>query len=213
MGYCTRKWISDYHYKKILEFRRTRDGLETVPRPEPGFLVWGRVAQGRITLEPTIPVTAPSSLPRARGPFLLQVLGERGTRLYSGTFHPTAVPDGPAGEGHFAFVIPRRVLLGEDPVGLQVSAPGFPPALLPPPQAHGPVADPSVRVGGDPASKVTVEWDPAAFPMALIRDRASGQVLAFARAGRISLSHPPREIEVTLSNGFDTREPIRRIVW
>ena len=44
-----------------------------------------------------------------------------------------------------------------------------------------------------------VTWDHASYPMAIVRDARTGEVLAFARQGSVDV--PARDLVVVLSNG------------
>jgi hypothetical protein len=66
----------------------------------------------------------------------------------------------------------------------------------------------AMRAGRAPASwllarlrgRLTrVSWDHNAYPMAMVRDRRTGQVLSFARGGSVDVSSG--DLEVVLSNG------------
>ena len=67
MSYCGPDWISDYFYKEILDFRQTFGSNGTPEQPEPALLVWGRVEDGRIILEPAFEITTTPKLPSGRG--------------------------------------------------------------------------------------------------------------------------------------------------
>ncbi len=64
-------------------------------------------------------------------------------------------------------------------------------------------------VGG---SGVEMTWDVASFPMALVRDPSTGEVLSFARGGRLNLTVSPPEIEVIFSDGLRNRGRVVRSV-
>lgn len=46
-----------------------------------------------------------------------------------------------------------------------------------------------------------MRWDAARFPMVMVRDAASGQVLGFARNGSASLAARTGEVELVFSDG------------
>jgi hypothetical protein len=58
------------------------------------------------------------------------------------------------------------------------------------------------------AARATVEWDHLAYPLAVIRDAATGQILSLARGGRIELPDAAG-FELTLSDG--TRSVVRGV--
>ncbi|MEZ4457615.1 MAG: hypothetical protein R2882_13870 [Gemmatimonadales bacterium] len=69
----------------------------------------------------------------------------------------------------------------------------------------------------DPAATMTpttpvqtrITWDAATYPMAMIRDAATGEVLSFARGGSINLWTTSRRFDVTFSDGV--RSLVRRV--
>jgi hypothetical protein len=59
---------------------------------------------------------------------------------------------------------------------------------------------------------VEMRWDETSFPMALVRDPVTGQVLSFARGGRVDLPVSAGEIEITFSDGLRSTDRIRRTI-
>jgi hypothetical protein len=213
MSYCGPDWISDYHYEKILEYRETWGGMGSPAQSaEPSLLVWGRVQDGRLILEPAFEVTAPPVLPEGRGDYLLQGMGPDGESLYSGTFQLMPVPDAPADEGHFAFAIPLRLLDQGTLTALRVSGGGLAPAV------REPQVGPRMAAGADPevtlrsGSEAEITWDAATYPMVMVRNPATGEILSFARGGRTILPVATEEIEMVFSNGVRSPERIRQTV-
>ena len=47
---------------------------------------------------------------------------------------------------------------------------------------------------------VELRWD-AAYPMALVRDAVSGEILSFARGGVARITAPPAAVQIDLSTG------------
>jgi len=212
MSYCNPDWISDYHYEKIMDFRQMSGGIPAPGEPEPGLLVWGRTEGDRIVLEPVFEVTAPPALPSGDGDYLLEGLDSSGRPLFGLSFQPTLIPDAPNEESHFAFVLPLRSFDQSRLHRLQVRGGGHAPASLqsriPPERVATP--EPELTPRGEGVVEMT--WDGESFPMALIRDPATGEVLSFARGGRIRLPVASDEVEVLFSDGLRSPERIRRSV-
>jgi hypothetical protein len=59
-----------------------KSGAITISANERGLLVWGRIDQGRVILEPAFDVDAPASLPRG-GSHKLEGFGAAGESLFS----------------------------------------------------------------------------------------------------------------------------------
>ncbi|MDX1999043.1 MAG: hypothetical protein SF066_15105, partial [Thermoanaerobaculia bacterium] len=53
-----------------------------------------------------------------------------------------------------------------------------------------------------------VAWDAEAQPLALLRDADSGEVLSFARGGRLEMATRAQRVEVLLSDGVDSTNEI-----
>lgn len=101
MGYCSRYWISDYHFSKAFAHRMAGDG-GVVLDAEPGaagsagemLVVWGRIHDGRVTLDPAFVVDGPPALPEAGGPYRVDGIGVDGRTEFSLSFAPTPLEHG-----------------------------------------------------------------------------------------------------------------------
>ncbi|MBT8395509.1 MAG: hypothetical protein HKO65_14200 [Gemmatimonadetes bacterium] len=212
MTYCNPDWISDYTYEKILEYRQMHGGQGAPGGPEPSLLVWGRVEAGRIILEPAFEVTTLPALPLESGDYVLQGADQSGIALFSLSFQPIPVPDAGEAEGHFAFAIPLRTFDRGALSELRVAGGGRAPATME--RRVGPQGVAATQPEFTPigASAVEMQWDAGSFPMALVRDPNTGEVLSFARNGRIELPVVSGEVEVLFSDGLSSPERIRRTV-
>lgn len=109
MGYCSPRWVSDYHFDKALAFRLTEEELlvngPTLAAPSPGraLLLWGSAGDAGLLLEPTFAVDAPPALPEEDGPYRLEGFDASGRRLFALRFAPQETSEG---DGHFAFAVP-----------------------------------------------------------------------------------------------------------
>ena len=107
MGYCGGiNWISDYNYQKALNYRQNNSGT-VVAGAQAGLLVWGRIVNGVVQLEPAFEISAP--VQRAGAPRSVRARGPRRSRLRfssatrsKGSWWPTRM----VGQRQFAFVIP-----------------------------------------------------------------------------------------------------------
>jgi hypothetical protein len=216
MGYCGgTNWISDYSYQKALNFRQNTLGAVRAG-PEPGLLVWGRVVNGAVTLEPAFEISAPASVPVRRGPYQLEGLDDRGTILFSHAFDGDLVADLDGEQRQFAFVIPLnasrtdrlarlrvrggiRTVEWASAAALGAQGRGQVAMLQQQPATNGTasrVASGTVRLG----------WNVADYPMALVRDAATGEILSFARNGDATVGVPGRALDVTFSDGVRSRQ-------
>ncbi len=113
MSYCfEHMWISDYQYKRALTHRLDGDGgidhsADAAALQGPGrgemLVVWGRVRDGRLMLEPAFVLDGPVVLPEADGPYRVEGLGAGGETRFSLSFSPTPLA---YGGGSFVFFIP-----------------------------------------------------------------------------------------------------------
>jgi len=53
---------------------------------------------------------------------------------------------------------------------------------------------------------VRLRWNPAVYPMALVRDAATGEILSFARNGDATVGVSGRDLDVTFSDGVRSRQ-------
>lgn len=212
MSYCNPDWISDYSYEAILDYRQAYGGTASGSGPERSLLIWGRMSEEGIVLEPAFEVTTIPVLPDESGPYLLEAMDDRGGPLFSRTFSPIPVPDAGKGEGHFAFAIPIRLLGNGDLARLQVSGNGRAPAVRDSRKGPQTASAPEPEFSNALGFGVEITWDASSFPMALVRDPSTGEILSFARGGRVSLAVSPSEVEVIFSDGLKNRGRVMRSV-
>jgi len=67
------------------------------------------------------------------------------------------------------------------------------------------------RLSQTTGSTVRLDWDAAAYSMALVRDPATGQVLAIARGGRTDIATRNRDLDVTFSDGVRSMRQLVKV--
>ena len=225
MGYCRPRWTSDYTYRAILEWRRNDPLAFGSEGGEPladrgaetsGLLLWGRIDSQGVELNPAFQLEARPVLPAADGANRLRGVTADGAVLFDFSFDGDAVPHaGDPAERQFAWFVPlapaqaaaldRIELITPQGVALQ-SARGGLPAGEP-----GLAAEiPGSRAGGErlPGGGLRLNWDVASSPVALVRDRRSGQVVGIGRSGELRFDAATAaaiEPELVLSDGLRTR--------
>lgn len=207
MSYCNPEWISDYNYLAVLNFRGSAASRAPAVRGAAGdgLMVWGRIRNGTVVLEPSFLVHAPATLPDRPGANRVAGYDVAGRRFFDVSFDGLEVADLPAGEEqHFAFVVP----LSADEIGrlatLQLAGKGLtvrqvralPQVTLRAP-GMAPVAGSSELV-----------WDPV-YPLAVVRDAATGQIVAFGRGGRVRLPDGTGPVTVQLSEGVSSLPEVK----
>lgn len=206
MSYCDPDWISDYNYLAVMNFRGTSavsEDFAGLARTQNGLMVWGRIRHGTVILEPSFRVRAPVQLPSRTGPHRVEGYDVGGRRVFSVSFDGELVADLPgADERHFAFVLPLTELELTGLAAVQLAGNGLTVRRA---RAGGPVV-PGLSRGAATATRrgdeLEVRWD-RAWPLAVIRDARTGQILAFARngVGRVPVAGP---VTVELSEGVSS---------
>ncbi len=228
MSYCSNQWISDYNWSAIMSYRGAAgmaapmvagsgDATASWPlgarRADDGLLVWGRVIDGRIQLEPAFRVRAPMT-PAFAGTHRLELLDSVGVSL--GAFPLRAeLVDHATGrdERHFAVVVPWSDALERRVVSLRVRDVRAPlrsavrERAVRGTQQAAEVRDPRGTVTSS-AGRARVSWNSADYPMAMVRDAATGQVMGFVRRSGDAVATDGRAIEVVYSDGV--RSVVRR---
>ncbi len=198
MGYCGPNWVSDYNWSGMVGFRQA--GPNNAPDAgsgASGLLVWGRFGPAGLVLEPAFAVAAaPELLPRP-GAERLELLGADGSLLRSVPFESTEVADLPgAPERAFAFVLPLSAGEQAAVAALRVRVQGRT-AM----SGSAAAADPNPAVTRVTPQQIELRWDATRFPVVLVRDAASRQVLSFARGGVARIWSRAQDFELQFSSG------------
>jgi len=198
MGYCSPAWVSDYNWSAMVTYRQ--GGPNNAPPSGgagAGLLVWGRITAAGVVLEPSFRVPATGRAPSPGG-HRLDLLAPDGSLLRTMTFGADEVADLPGGaEEHFAFVVPLDAALERDLGGVRVRAAGRAVSRL----ATLTTGDPSPVLTRPNAQQVDVRWDSARFPMVMVRDAATGDIISFARGGAARLWSRGTNFELHFSDG------------
>jgi hypothetical protein len=131
--------------------------------------------------------------------------------LYGAAFDGEALADQAHDERHFAFVIPLSRLGAY--ARLQVRG-GFASAVRASRAAERAGARatdrlavlreqpaPGAAATREAGERIRLRWDAATYPMALVRDAATGDILSFARGGDVALAGDAAALDVTFSDG------------
>jgi hypothetical protein len=203
MGYCPAPWVSDYTWNAVLSYRQASAPSRN-STTEDGLLVWGRVSNGRVVLEPAFRVRAPLTPLPAASTHRLELLAADGAMLGAYRLPAQAVDHGPADEQHFAAVIPYSPAVEQALATIRVR------------DVRAPLrgAERTVRTGaavaaaGDPATAAVLQprgvqprWQGSAVAMAMVRDATTGEVLGFVRDPGRTVSTNGQRVEVVFSDG------------
>ena len=212
MGYCDPKWISDYSYQGVLDYRIAHPlvmSAEAGQPVQPSLLVWGHIRDGELVLEPSFQVNARPRLPVHPGPYSIEARAEDGTTLFALSFAPNEVADVPGRQQNFAFAIPLSAAKAARLSSLRLAGRGreaiSTARVSSAAQVQAGVQSDSVEVRRVGAGRVALRWNAGAHPMVMVRDAETGQVLSFARGGAVELSISKRQVDLVLSNGLKSR--------
>lgn len=222
MGYCSAKWISDYTYFFMMQWITTHAAsLPDVASAAqsanvsggggvPSLLVWGRIVNGQPVLEPAFELNARPQLPQP-GANRLVGTDDSGAEIFSLSFAANRIADLPGDHQSFAFVIPVSLLRGRSLAELALTSGGGTRTVRS--RASGDIAADAQTVVTQVGPRLArVQWDAAKFPVVMVRDVTSGQVIAFARGGDASIatSETGRDLELVYSNRVRSARVVRR---
>jgi hypothetical protein len=202
MSYCDPDWISDYTYMAVLSFRgagASQQGTLGQGNVRDGLMVWGRIRNGTVVLEPAFRVRAAVGLP---GGAANQVVGYdvNGRQVFGVSFDGVTVADLPGGtEEHFAFVVPLSEGEISQLATLRLTGRG----LTVRQSRTIPLASarrPEILHQG---SESGISWDPS-YPMAVVRDARTGEIISFARGGSVRLPAGTGPVTLELSEGVSS---------
>ncbi len=211
LSYCfSQVWISDYTFRGVLDYRARHDSSSaavpsrTETRNTEGLLVWGRIEDDQLVMEPAFAAPWTGAMPQA-GPYTWEARDAEGSTLLSVPFAVKDVADALAPAGMFSFVVPipaekqqsissMHVLKDGDELARVVSSLGLPHARE------------ELAVSSLPGGAKQFSWDAQDFPMVLLRDALTGEVLAFLREGSALVQDPPPGLEVHVSDGVHSQE-------
>ena len=218
MSYCDPIWISDYNYERVLAYRDSSEydaafeSAAAAALPATGgtaaggtartLLVRGGVFDGELRLEPALEWTGRVELPGDGGRYTLQGFDQAGGLLFSLAFEPRALDHGGS---QFLMALPEGLARIDALHRLRVRGPEGTAERSRPGRPAGAAEIRLERTGGAagaPAS-VAARWDASAYPLAVVRDRATGRIRAMSRTGTIELPDAdPARFEVMVSDGI-----------
>ncbi|HSA55951.1 MAG TPA: Ig-like domain-containing protein [Gemmatimonadaceae bacterium] len=211
MSYCTPAWVSDYTYQALLDARSgavaLQAGESAVTEPCECLIVWGSVEGDSIRLQPAFTLRTRAALPARGGSFRIEAERADGSRIFAHPFEPTEIDHAP-GIRHFAFAVPLPAGEVEAIARVRVAGPARTAERIRPSEpagAPGVSVDPGVTLSRDGAvGEGTVRWDARRSAAVLVRDAATGEVIAYGTRGRLRVPRGRGELEVLASDGVRT---------
>jgi len=224
MGYCNPTWISDYNWMRVMTSRQASGMVADASGDGEGLLVWGRIVNGAVRLEPAFRVKAPATAASARASHVVEALDSEGNVLLSLPIAADLVDHVTThDERQFSAVVPWTAALEQALANVRVrdlrspllaatraSASAVSAGLSRTRRSAAPLVlpDPASVVEAAPAGRVRVRWNSTAFPMAMVRDAATGQVMGFVRHSGDAVVSGGRQLEVVYSDGV--RSAVRK---
>jgi hypothetical protein len=214
MSYCNPAWVSDYTWNGLITYRQSNPNYAPVfpagsPNAVAGLLVWGRVTHAGVILEPSFRVAPPTEAPAVTGRYRVEGLAANGSILFSYPIEPVHTMTAGVQTGHdehFATVLPLSA--GEDlalarirlvtPAG-SVERSSLQAMQQPNRQLF--LRDPGASTAKPTAIQADLRWDGSTYPMALVRDAVTGEILSFARGGAAMIWARGGTFDVTFSDG------------
>ena len=210
MGYCSNQWISDYVYKSELNYRATKSfdvmsaDVVNGTSSQDGLLVWGRIENGTVTLEPAFKVRSTGVAPEP-GPYVWQAKDALGQVLITLPFSAPEVADIPNTSVQiFSFVVPMSddVISRISTVHLSKDGRELTRVVAPSPTTPMLAARAAVKPQYLPNKKMQFSWDASQSPVVMLRDAKTGEVRGFLRGGNGTVEDVPDNLEVQFSDGI-----------
>lgn len=212
MSYCRPYWVSDYMYKKALASlqQRREEARRSVQTVQECLMVWGRMSEQGNILEPAFYVQALPSDPEPNGEWRLVALSALGEEVLRVPFDPKPMDE--TTSFGFAINIPvtaaQKAQISELRIQKAEEAPvtRFSRAALARSRSEvAPKAAFELHAVRMDVGRVKLSWDNETYPMIMVRDAKTQEVLAFAREGEFEVYTPQSELELVYSDGVQSR--------
>jgi hypothetical protein len=213
MSYCHPQWISDYTYSGVYSWRVVHPSSSDFVKADfvPCVIVWGHITNGDVVLEPSFQLLTHPSLPEKSGAYALRALDANGAQLFALSFDGDTIADADGAGRSFAYAIPLARAM-KPIASLELAGPqGSARRVASPGSMSGSASNvsASVRASGNVnaaavhrvGSDATITWDAQRYPLIVVRDAKTGEILSFARGGAARVETAASDLELTLSDG------------
>jgi hypothetical protein len=222
MSYCGNNWVSDYNWSAVMNYRAS-SGLvasavsgASATATTDGLLVWGRIIDGAIHLEPAFRVTAPATPAASRATHRLDLLDDAGASLLQLPIEAALVDHVTDHvEQQFAVVVPWSAALEDRLASIRVADPRAPLRSVarrtpfPSPAAARAAGAQTTRAAVEPAEtldrdaggRMRISWRNGSYGMAMVRDAATGEIMGYVRRSGAGVVTGGRAVEVVFSDG------------
>lgn len=191
MTYCPNQWVSGYNYRKVFDFRQQNPNGAGLRAEAPTLLISGGITNNVITLDPAFSLNTAPAVANGNGRFIAEGFDEANRRLFAWRFDSYPVDDGGVDHEAFVVAVPVTEAVQSRVVRLSVREMVGNRAAVRSSTGQLPTGTdrmPALSVSKVAGSKTQLQWSPSAVPAMMVRDRTTGEVLAFARNGTLDLS-------------------------
>jgi len=213
MAYCSPDWISDYVYLSELNYRQSSSDIINSASnsnadvvPGQGLLVWGKIENGEVSLQPAFQVPVKNRRP-ASGSYTWEGHDAAGRVIASMNFDAHEVADLPDTSSLqlFSFVVPMQtdVLAAVQSMHIKLAGREMAQKTQTATLSEADLQN-TVRVEDLPANGARVVWDATRYPMVMVRDAQTGEVRGFLEGGNAEIADAPKQIEVHVSGGIQS---------
>jgi len=199
-----------------MTYRQSAGAMADAPSTGAGLLVWGRVVNGTVLLEPAFRITAPRTAASTRPTHMVEALDADGSILLELPISADRVDHvTDREERHFAAVVPWTASLEDALTRVRVRDLRSPLVAATrasasavaerrvrgAPRLAVAMPDPQVVTEAASAGRVRVRWDQTRYPMAMVRDATSGQIMGYVRQSGDGVVSSGRRLEIVVSDG------------
>ena len=163
-------------------------------------MVWGRVDGEKLVLEPAFMADTRPALPKRGGSYRVEGFDAAGAQVFSISFDPEKLGDERVDSRQFGFAVPMSDATARRIVSLRLSGEGR--DVRSTTVATG---LPEVTASAVSVEKVRLTWNSAQYPMLVVREPDTREILAFARGGSTDLRTRKRNLDVAASNRVASR--------
>ena len=204
MSYCDNNWVSDYNYLRVKNYRASLAAASSMS--EQIALISGTIDGASVSLEPVMTAVAIPDADSPGGRYAVEAVASDGRVLFRRRFNATEVADGKPNQRIFVVAVPYRDTDGEiASVTVQdlQQSPSRAARIRTRPlprSVPGQVEEVTASRTADGTTSFT--WNAGDYPKIIVRDRASGQVIAMGRGGQLTVDAlTAGEVDVMTSNG------------
>jgi hypothetical protein len=213
MGYCYPRWVSDYTYEAVMNFRNWELMRPPIAAEVHGvgeqvsLLVWGTIDEGKVAWRPSFTSPVAPALPIG-GDYTLECRDAHGKPLMQPIpFEAEPIADLPTRRDFrsFVFMIPMTPAMLAGPFTLHVLKGGHRLPETAPFLAPGSAMVHRLTPPREPVAKqwrpgvVHLSWDHGAYPGVEVKDPHTHDILTIASGGSIEIATEATELECVFS--------------